>query len=141
MTSSTTSENTKEEVHPPVLSPRTMRKIERASGNLATASVAEMERRLPWFARMPADQRASVLLLIQNGVAGFVEWLHDRQQAIRLTADAFRSAPKDISRWVSLRQTVELVRIALELFEEQMPAMAADETERALLMEGGLRSG
>ncbi|MDT7783298.1 MAG: hypothetical protein QOF58_1717 [Pseudonocardiales bacterium] len=130
----------KEEL-PPTLSARTMRKIERASGSLATASVSEMEERLPWFARMPADQRASVLLLIQNGVAGFVEWLHDRQQAIRLTADAFRSAPKDISRWVSLRQTVELVRIALELFEEQMPEMAADETERALLMEGVLRYG
>ncbi|GLY53609.1 helix-turn-helix domain-containing protein [Lentzea sp. NBRC 102530] len=129
------------EEHPPTLSARTMRKIERASGSLATASVAEMERRLSWFARMPADQRASVLLLIQNGVAGFVEWLHDRQQAIRLTADAFRSAPKDISRWVSLRQTVELVRIALELFEEQMPEMAANEAERALLMEGVLRYG
>ncbi|GAA3653717.1 DNA-binding PucR family transcriptional regulator [Lentzea atacamensis] len=129
------------EEHPPTLSARTMRKIERASGALATASVAEMEQRLPWFARMPADQRASVLLLIQNGVAGFVEWLHDRQQAIRLTADAFRSAPKDISRWVSLRQTVELVRIALEHFEEQMPAMAGTEAERALLMEGVLRYG
>lgn len=135
-----TSSKVKEE-HPPTLSARTMRKIERASGSLATASVAEMERRLPWFARMPPDQRASVLLLIQNGVAGFVEWLHDRQQAIRLTADAFRSAPKDISRWVSLRQTVELVRIALELFEEQMPLMAANEAERALLMEGVLRYG
>ncbi|MET8763804.1 helix-turn-helix domain-containing protein [Lentzea sp. NPDC004782] len=129
------------EEHPPTLSARTMRRIERASGTLATASVAAMEERLPWFARMPADQRASVLLLIQNGVAGFVEWLHDRQQAIRLTADAFRSAPKDISRWVSLRQTVELVRIALEHFEQQMPQMAADEAERALLMEGVLRYG
>src|SRR5688500_3240998 len=129
------------EEHPPTLSARTMRKIERASGSLATASVAEMEQRLSWFARMPADQRASVLLLIQNGVAGFVEWLHDRQQAIRLTADAFRSAPKDISRWVSLRQTVELVRIALELFEEQLPRLAANDAERATLTEGVLRYG
>lgn len=136
-----TSTTEAKEEHPPVLSARTMRKIERASGSLAAASVAEMEERLPWFARMPADQRASVLLLIQNGVAGFVEWLHDRQQAIRLTAEAFRSAPKDISRWVSLRQTVELVRIALEHFEEQMPQMAANDAERALLMEGVLRYG
>jgi DNA-binding PucR family transcriptional regulator len=141
MSSTAAPENPAKEDQPPTLSSRTMRKIERASGSLATASVAEMEQRLPWFARMPADQRASVLLLIQNGVAGFVEWLHDRQQAIRLTADAFRSAPKDISRWVSLRQTVELVRIALELFEERMPAMAANEAERALLMEGVLRYG
>ena len=36
------------EEHPPTLSARTMRKIERASGSLATASVSEMEERLPW---------------------------------------------------------------------------------------------
>ncbi|MFE2757610.1 PucR family transcriptional regulator [Actinosynnema sp. NPDC059335] len=123
------------------LSRATLRTLQRASGDLAAASVAEMEARLPWFRRMPADQRAGVLLLIQNGVAGFVSWLHDPQQAIRLTAEAFRSAPKDISRWVSLRQTVELVRIALELFEELLPRLAESEAERALLTEGVLRYG
>ncbi|WP_158840596.1 PucR family transcriptional regulator [Saccharothrix deserti] len=123
------------------LSRATLRTLQRASGDLAAASVAEMEDRLPWFRRMPADQRAGVLLLIQNGVAGFVSWLHDPQQAIRLTAEAFRSAPKDISRWVSLRQTVELVRIALELFEQLLPKLAENEAERALLTEGVLRYG
>lgn len=123
------------------LSRDTLRTLQRASGDLAAASVAEMEERLPWFRRMPADQRAGVLLLIQNGVAGFVSWLHDPQQAIRLTAEAFRSAPKDISRWVSLRQTVELVRIALELFEQLLPKLAENEAERALLTEGVLRYG
>ncbi|PRY34089.1 PucR family transcriptional regulator [Umezawaea tangerina] len=125
----------------PELSRTTLRDLERASGDLAASSVSEMERRLPWFRRMPADQRASVLLLIQNGVAGFVSWLDDPRQAIRLTAEAFRSAPKDISRWVSLRQTVELVRIALELFEQQLPRLAADDAERARLTEGVLRYG
>ncbi|MFD1151779.1 PucR family transcriptional regulator, partial [Saccharothrix hoggarensis] len=123
------------------LSRATLRTLRRASGDLAAASVAEMEERLPWFRRMPADQRAGVLLLIQNGVAGFVSWLTDPQQAIRLTAEAFRSAPKDISRWVSLRQTVELVRIALELFEQQLPQLAENDAERALLSEGVLRYG
>ncbi|GGP41733.1 PucR family transcriptional regulator [Saccharothrix coeruleofusca] len=123
------------------LSRTTLRDLRRASGDLAAAAVAEMERRLPWFRRMPADQRASVLMLIQSGVNGFVSWLHDPQQAIKLTAEAFRSAPKDISRWVSLRQTVELVRIALELFEQRLPQVAADEAERALLTEGVLRYG
>ncbi|GLZ33874.1 PucR family transcriptional regulator [Lentzea sp. NBRC 105346] len=125
----------------PGLSPRTMRKLERASGNLAATSVAEMENRLPWFRRMPADQRASVLLLIQNGVAGFVSWLHDPEQSMSLSAEAFRSAPKDISRWVSLRQTVELVRIALELFEQQLPVLAGNDQERMFLTEGVLRYG
>lgn len=51
----------------------TLRRLERASGGLATASVAEMEERYPWFLRLPADQRAGVLLVTQTSVANFVE--------------------------------------------------------------------
>ncbi|WP_189059058.1 PucR family transcriptional regulator [Longimycelium tulufanense] len=125
----------------PEVSAETLRKLERASGGMAGASVAAMERELPWFRRLSADQRASVLLVTQTGVAGFVAWLRDPQQAIRLTAEAFRGAPRDLARWVSLRQTVELVRIAIEVFEEQLPALAADDAERAVLTEAVLRYG
>ena len=54
------------------LSAKTLRRLERASGRLASASVAAMEQRLPWFTRLPADQRASVLMITQTGAAGFV---------------------------------------------------------------------
>ena len=123
------------------LSAQTLRRLEHASGRLATGTIGEMEERLPWFRRLPADQRASVLMVTQTGVAGFVSWLRDNKQAIRLTAEAFRAAPKDMSRWVSLRQTVELVRVALEVFERMLPEIAADEKERAQLTEAVLRYG
>ncbi|NIJ13531.1 DNA-binding PucR family transcriptional regulator [Saccharomonospora amisosensis] len=123
------------------LSAKTLRELERASGRLAKASVAAMEERLPWFGRMPADQRASVLLITQAGAAGFVRWLRDSQEALKLTTDAFRTAPRELSRWISLRQTVGLVRLAIEVFEEQLHEFAADERERAALVEGILRYG
>jgi hypothetical protein len=115
------------------LSSATLRTIERASGDLAAACAEAMEQRLPWFARLPADQRANVLLIAQTGVAGFVEWFHDPATAFRLSADAFRSAPRDMYRWVSLRHTVELVRLALEVFEQRLPSLATDAGERAVL--------
>jgi DNA-binding PucR family transcriptional regulator len=123
------------------VSKATLRTIERASGELAAASVAAMEQRLPWFARLPADQRANVLLIAQTGVAGFVEWFHDPATAFQLSADAFRSAPRDMYRWVSLRHTVELVRLALEVFEQRLPGIATDAEERAVLTEAVLRYG
>ncbi|GAB3486022.1 PucR family transcriptional regulator [Amycolatopsis cihanbeyliensis] len=123
------------------LSATTLRELERASGRLAQASVAAMEERLPWFNRMPAEQRAGVLLLTQAGAAGFVDWLRDSKEALKLTTDAFRGAPQELSRWLSLRQTVGLVRLAIEVFEEQLPELAADEAERAALIEGILRYG
>ncbi len=98
-----------------------------------------MEERLPWFRRLPADQRASVLLVTQTGVSNFVAWLQDPTEAIRLTAEAFRAAPKDLSRWVSLRQTLDLVRAAIDVFEHQLPELAERDEERTALTELILR--
>ncbi|MDQ3763568.1 MAG: helix-turn-helix domain-containing protein [Actinomycetota bacterium] len=119
----------------------TLRTLARASGGLAKVIVAEMEQRYPWFCRLPADQRAGVLLVTQTSVANFVEWLKDPQHSIKLTVDAFRTAPRELARWVSLRQTVELVRVATLVFEQQLPELATDDAERAVLTEASLRYG
>ncbi|MFI0463714.1 MULTISPECIES: PucR family transcriptional regulator [Saccharopolyspora] len=121
------------------LSAATLRRLERGTGGLASASVSAMEQRLPWFRRLPADQRASVLLVTQTGATNFVAWLQDPTEAIRLTAEAFRAAPRDLSRWVSLRQTLELVRVAIDVLEQQLPELASEEHERILLTESILR--
>nr|WP_260191542.1 helix-turn-helix domain-containing protein [Actinophytocola gossypii] len=119
----------------------TLGALERASGKLASVAVASMEEQFAWFGRMPADQRASVLLIAQTGAAGFTSYLRDQGEAIRLTADAFRQAPRDLSRWISLRQTVELVRVAVQVIEREVPGLAADEEERRVLTEAVLRYG
>lgn len=100
-----------------------------------------MDEQFPWFGRMPADQRASVQLIAQTGAAGFTAYLRDQREAIRLTTDAFRQAPQDLSRWISLRQTVELVRVAVHVIEREVPDLAADDAERQVLTEAVLRYG
>ena len=102
----------------------TLRRLERSSGEVANAGVAAMAARLPWFTRLTAEQRSGVLLVTQTGAANFVAWLRDPDATPRLTAEAFRSAPLDLARRVTLRQTVELVRIAIAVFEERIPRSA-----------------
>jgi DNA-binding PucR family transcriptional regulator len=123
------------------VSDRTRRRLEQASGGLAITSVTAMSERLPWFRRLSADQRAGVLLVTQTGVTNFATWLGEPGETIRLTAEAFRNAPRDLARRISLRQTVELVRVAIETFEQQLPLLAGDDRERQLLVEGILRFG
>ncbi|MDT7684334.1 MAG: hypothetical protein QOG57_4644, partial [Pseudonocardiales bacterium] len=123
------------------VSDRTRRRLEQASGSLAITSVTAMSERLPWFRRLSADQRAGVLLVTQTGVTNFATWLGEPGETIRLTAEAFRNAPRDLARRISLRQTVELVRVAIETFEHQLPLLAGDDRERQLLVEGILRFG
>ncbi|MFC4858394.1 PucR family transcriptional regulator [Actinophytocola glycyrrhizae] len=123
------------------VSQETLAALDRASGKLASAALASMDLQFAWFGRMPADQRASVQLIAQTGAAGFVAYLRDQGEAIRLTTDAFRQAPRDLSRWISLRQTVELVRVAVHVIEQEIPDLAADVAERQVLTEAVLRYG
>jgi DNA-binding PucR family transcriptional regulator len=123
------------------VSSATRRRLEQESGALAAISVAAMTERLPWFRRLNADQRAGVLLVTQNGVTNFVAWLGSPDETIRLTAEAFRNAPRDLARRISLRHTVELVRVAIEAFERELPTHAVTEQERQILTEGILRFG
>lgn len=123
------------------VSQATLAALDRASGKLASAALASMDEQFAWFGRMPADQRASVQLIAQTGAAGFISYLRDQREAIRLTTDAFRSAPRELSRWISLRQTVELVRVALTVIEREIPDYAADADERQVLTEAVLRYG
>jgi hypothetical protein len=126
---------------PSSISPGTLRRLELAAGDLAAACLAAMEQRQPWFARLPADQRAGVRLVTQTGAANFVAWLSQRGATVRLTAEAFRIAPHDLARRLSLRQTVDLIRIATEVFERHLPPLATDEAERQALVEAVLRFG
>jgi PucR C-terminal helix-turn-helix domain/GGDEF-like domain len=132
------------------ISPATLRKLELAAGDLAAACLAAMAQRQPWFARLSADLRAGVQLVTQTGVANFVAWIGETgarssgarsHGAPRLTAEAFRIAPRDLARRLTLSQTVDLVRIATEVFEQHLPPLAADEAERRALVEGVLRFG
>jgi DNA-binding PucR family transcriptional regulator len=123
------------------VSSATRRRLEQESGSLAAISVAAMTERLPWFRRLNADQRAGVLLVTQNGVTNFVAWLGSPDETIRLTAEAFRNAPRDLARRISLRHTVELVRVAIEAFERELPTHAATDQEHQILTEGILRFG
>lgn len=110
----------------------TIRRIEQASGALATRSVARMDDELRWFRRLPADQRSWVTLVAQAGIASFVEWIRSPDEVLRLTGEVFGTAPRELARRVSLQQTVELVRQTIAVVEEQVPRLADPEDERAV---------
>jgi hypothetical protein len=113
----------------------TQRRIERAAGALATASVARMDETLPWFRGLPADQRSWVMLIAQAGVRSLVEWLRQGGGAAATQAasdEVFAAAPLALARSISLQQTVALIKVTIDVVEEQVPHLAADGEERML---------
>jgi hypothetical protein len=100
-----------------------VRKIEQASGTLATLSLARMDEQLRWFRALPAEQRSWVTLVAQAGIASFVEWLREPDHKMRLTGEVFGAAPRELARAVTLQQTVELVELMISVVEEKVPAL------------------
>lgn len=116
-----------------------LRRLQQYSGRLATEAVRAMEERLPFFADLEASQRSSVQLVVQTAVVNFVEWMRDPQSNVSYTAQAFEVVPQDLRRRIALRQSVDMVRVTMEFFEEVVPLLARSEEQLTALTAGILR--
>ncbi|CCQ16074.1 putative uncharacterized protein [Rhodococcus sp. AW25M09] len=118
-----------------------LRRVKQFSGRLSTEAVTTMQGQLPFFGDLDAAQRASVQLLIQTAVDNFLEWLKNPNSDIRFSLDAFQVIPQDLARRLTLRQTVDMVRVAMEFFEQWLPALARNDQQLVALTEAVLRYG
>jgi hypothetical protein len=90
------------------------------TGKMTTATVAEMEARYHWFRRLDAEHRSWITLVAQAGIDGFVRWFSAPDIEVPSTSEVFGSAPRELTRKISLYQTVELVRTTIEAVESQI---------------------
>lgn len=117
----------------------TLRRLKQYSGRLATQAVHAMEERLPFFGDLEASQRASVQLVVQAAVVNFVEWMRNPESQVGYTAQAFELVPQDLTRRIALAQTVDMVRVTMEFFEEVVPLLARTDEQLTALTIGILR--
>jgi hypothetical protein len=95
--------------------------------------MASMERRLPWFRALPPDNRSWIGLVAQAGIAAFVDWIkHPERRRPAVAGEVFGTAPRELARAVSLQQTVEMVRITIDVVEAQVDELAAPGGEAEL---------
>ncbi|EIV96057.1 hypothetical protein FraQA3DRAFT_5918 [Frankia sp. QA3] len=110
-----------------------VRRVERSSGMLASRAAARMSEVLPWFPAMSASHRAGIQLVVQAGISSFVEWCRRPEHARELSEDVFRVAPRELVRAVTFRRLVDLVRVAVEAIEAEVPNLAGPQDELRLL--------
>lgn len=115
----------------PAVDPSVAR-LRRHSGQLATAALQRIDERLPWYRSMSAQDRSWVGLVAQAGIAAFVSWYEERGEVTAATAEIFATAPRELTRSVSLRQTLELLRVVVDAVEEHAVGLAPPGEERAV---------
>ncbi len=111
----------------------TVARIERSTGSLGTAAIASMDKRLPWFRAMSAENRSWLGLVAQAGIAAFVDWIrHPERDRPAVAGEVFGTAPRELARAVSLQQAVEMVRVIIDVVEAQVDELAAPGGETEL---------
>jgi len=117
----------------------TVRRLEKASGVLAAAAISRMEERFAWYRNMAPENRSWVGLVAQSGIAAFTEWFRHPDQKAAVSADVFGTAPRELTRAVSLQQTVQMVRTTIEVVEDRIDGLTETVEESRVLREGMLR--
>jgi len=79
-----------------------------------------MEADTPWVAQLSAHDRSLIGSIVQAGIRSFVEWYRDPAVVPVLRAEVFGAAPRAFAGVVTLQQTVELVRLSIEVVEENL---------------------
>jgi DNA-binding PucR family transcriptional regulator len=112
--------------------PETVLRLERSLGALGTAAIAAMDKRLPWFRKMSAENRSWLGLVAQAGIAAFVDWIKHPERARPAATEVFGTAPRELARAVRLQQAVEMVRVIIDVVEQQVDTLAAPGAEAEL---------
>lgn len=87
--------------------------------------MARMETEYPWFADLSAQERSWVGLILQAGIRNFVDWYgsdaeSDPGAGTAITASVFGAAPRALAGVITLQQTVDLIRLSIEVVESNI---------------------
>ena len=102
-------------------------RLQKSVGTLTTAALTRMERDMPWFRSLSAEDRSWIGLIVQAGINAFVTWYRDPDPGSPITAEVFGAAPRALTGVVSLHQTVEMVKLSIEVVEENIGEAVDDE--------------
>ncbi|MBA8846967.1 hypothetical protein FHX53_000531 [Yonghaparkia alkaliphila] len=99
---------------------QTLQYLRNISGELATATLKRLDDTLPWYREMPPSRRSAVGLVAQAGISSLISWYEDPTSQPWIAADVFGAAPRELLRSVSLQQTLQLIRVTVEVVEDRV---------------------
>lgn len=123
---------------------RTADALQRALGSLSTAATQRMESDVAWFRDLSAEDRSWVGFVIQAGIRSFVEWWRhggeDQPADTLIAGTVFGAAPRALAGVITLQQTVDLVRLAIDVVEANVEPLL-EPVDRAAVHAGVLHYG
>lgn len=99
---------------------QTLSWLRNISGDMSSATLARLERDLPWYKDMPPSRRSAVGMVAQAGITSFISWYDSPDATPWIASDVFGAAPRELLRSVSLQQTLQLIKVTVEVVEDYL---------------------
>ncbi len=112
---------------------QTLEWLRNLSGELSTTTLATLEEKLPWYREMPPSRRSAVGMVAQAGITSFIRWYDDPESSPWIASDVFGAAPRELLRSVSLQETLQLIKVTVEVVEEHLRDGSAELHDAVLL--------
>ncbi|MGN6754546.1 MAG: PucR family transcriptional regulator [Intrasporangium sp.] len=90
-----------------------------------------------WYRRLTAEERSWVGLVVEAGISEFITWFRNHGDVAPSADLIFGNAPQELTRSVSLRQTIDLIRTVVDVVESHVEELA-EPGDEALLRESVL---
>ena len=114
------------------LDPPTLERLKTSIGRLSTATLKQLEASLPWYRALRPDERAALGMVAQKGIASFVNWYQRQGSTAWVLSDVFGTAPTELTGTISLQKALQLIRVVVQVVEDQVPVLADARVQPAL---------
>jgi DNA-binding PucR family transcriptional regulator len=118
--------------------PDTVERLRSKIGALSTATLRQLDSDLPWYRGLRPDERSALGMVAQKGIASFVNWYQRPVSPAWVLSDVFGTAPTELTRSISLQKALQLIRVVVQVVEDQVPFLAPP-ADQAPLREAVLR--
>ncbi|MEE6282357.1 PucR family transcriptional regulator [Georgenia sunbinii] len=109
-----------------------LRRLRGGTDLLTSAALKRLDAEIRWYRELAAEDRSWIGLVAQSGIAAFIAWYEQPSAATYNAAEIFRAAPPELTRSISLQHTLQLVRLVVEVVEENAVQLADPGQQRDL---------
>lgn len=101
-------------------------RLHEANATLTASALRRLEAEVRWYRELSAQERSWISVVAQYGIQSFLTWYDDPSAAVG-SREIFGAAPPELTRSISLQQTLELIRVVVDVVESEAVGLVPED--------------
>ena len=101
-------------------------RLHEAIATLTASALRRLDAEAHWYRELSAQERSWLSVVAQYGIQSFLNWYDDPSAPVG-SRDIFGAAPPELARSISLQQTLELIRVVVDVVESEAVGLVPED--------------